>query len=729
MNWYGLSNLLTGVTGASLAIFAFLRGSERRIVRLWFGFALSAAIYGYGGYIVTLAESAADALHWWRMAYIGIIFIPCFFVFFVYEFLEIKRKYVLYAVAIVSAAFLFLNLFSNRLFLNKCTLYFENLEWATPVYFIYPPGPFLIVFIIVGFFGLVSYGSFEMIVNYRRLSPIKQTQVKYFLIAAVLGFIGGGASFLPCFGISYYPVSNFTVPLYFIIVSYAIMRYNLLDIKVAVTRTGIFIAVYTFVLGIPFVMAIKLRDRLFDGLGNNWWIVPLGSLAVLATAGPFIYIYFQQKAENRLLKEQRNYQRVLKQAGMEMSRIHNLQELMDLVLDIVVHEVRIAKCGIYIYDKNSDKFSLKAGHSNAQNNLVVNIENNNPLIKWFENYSELLVYEGIKQRLESDPGEILENIKREMEKLSAEVIVPSFLEESLLSLLVLGKKATSAIYTYEDIAAFSILSNQIAIAIDNAKLYENMEELVDKRTRELVDTQKQLIQAEKLATVGTLAGGVAHEINNPLAAILANVQILLAESNGYDEDSKESLELIEEATKRCRNIVQKLMVYAKKPLEQAQVKNVNLKDAVDSVVNFLEYQFKQDNIKISVNSPKEVCEVSGNQNELEQVITNIILNAKDAILKEKKKGEIDIAFDKSGNYVNLKIKDNGPGIPKDVLSKIFDPFFTTKDIGKGLGLGLSICQSIIEKHGGSIVVETKESIGTEFAIKLPVSGEPITQNA
>jgi len=104
---------------------------------------------------------------------------------------------------------------------------------------------------------------------------------------------------------------------------------------------------------------------------------------------------------------------------------------------------------------------------------------------------------------------------------------------------------------------------------------------------------------------------------------------------------------------------------------------------------------------------------------LEQVLTNIILNARDAIIRAKKKGEIHISLSKSDDLFKVDIKDEGEGMPDDVISKIFDPFFTTKDVGKGLGLGLSICQSIIEKHNGRITVQSKEGSGTVFTVELP----------
>jgi C4-dicarboxylate-specific signal transduction histidine kinase len=306
-----------------------------------------------------------------------------------------------------------------------------------------------------------------------------------------------------------------------------------------------------------------------------------------------------------------------------------------------------------------------------------------------------------------------------MRNLNATVILASLLDDRLFTILLLGNKLSGRAYTSEDLTNFSVFVSEATLAIENALRYENIEEQVKQRTAQLVDVQKQLIQAEKLATIGTLAGGVAHEINNPLAVILTNVQMLLAENSADAALDKESLEMIEEATKRCRTIVQKLMVFAKKPMETTSVAEVDLFIVVKNIVEFLRYQLEQENITISVHAPQEQYVVIGNQNELEQVIGNIIINARDAIKQIKKNGGIDVTLAKGDGRIKVAVKDEGAGIPKEILPRIFDPFFTTKDVGKGLGLGLSICQAIIEKYRGTIVVQSEPGKGSTFTIQFP----------
>jgi signal transduction histidine kinase len=718
---YGISSLLTGITSLSMSLFVLVKGPRIKSNRIWSTLTLCVAIYGFGAYMVSLAQDPRSALFWWQIAYIGIILIPVFFMHFTCASLGLKRPLLLKSLYIVSGILWILNILNGGFFLGKAALFFTGSKVFKPGYWVYPASPLLYFFIFI-FVAVAIWSHQELTKGFQKSTGLKRNQLKYFLPASALAFAGGFTSFLPCFNIQLYPVFNIMVAIYPLIMGYAIIRYRLMDITVAVTRTGIFVAVYTLVLGIPFAVGFQCKDWLIRVFGANWWVAPSGLMAILATVGPFIYIYLQRKAEDRLLREQRRYHEVLKETGAGITRIRNLQKLLDLIVSIVTENVRLSHAAIYLYDSKTRQFCLRSGR-NLKKDQPFSISRESAMITWLNHHREPLVYEEIKENTENGASAGFRKLKEQMSLLNAAVVLPSFLEEKLSNLLILGNKLSGRIYTSEDLSNFSILANATAVGIENALLYENIEEQVRQRTKELVETQKQLIQAEKLATVGTLAGGVAHEINNPLTAILTNIQMLLSGDEADElKADRESLELIEEATKRCRTIVQKLMTYAKKPLEVAEFSELNVLNAVKNVVTFLGYQLEQDNVKIIVKAKETDYPVIGNQNELEQVITNIILNARDAIRQAKKSGDITISLADSTDAIKIEIRDEGVGIAKDIMPKIFDPFFTTKDVGKGVGLGLSICQSIVEKHSGTITAQSEPHKGSVFTVTLPKAG-------
>ncbi|MDP3921097.1 MAG: ATP-binding protein [Candidatus Omnitrophota bacterium] len=267
----------------------------------------------------------------------------------------------------------------------------------------------------------------------------------------------------------------------------------------------------------------------------------------------------------------------------------------------------------------------------------------------------------------------------------------------------------------ELLARVGVLLKIRAMNRELRKWNTELEERVEERTDELIKTQGQLIQAEKLATIGILAGGVAHEINNPLTAVLTNAQILKMTANSEDQ---ESLDLIEQGAKRCQTIIKKLMKYARKSPQEPAMERVDINRVAESTRDMLSYQFKQDNVDISLHL-ESVPMIQGNANELEQVLTNLLVNSRDAIREAGRAGEIHIYSTAGNGRVEVRVSDNGTGIKEEYQKKIFDPFYTGKDVGAGTGLGLAVSQSIVQRHQGEISVQSDEGKGTTFTIWFP----------
>ncbi|MFH1338848.1 MAG: ATP-binding protein [Candidatus Omnitrophota bacterium] len=711
LNIYVWGGLVTAFTNLMISSFVYFKNRRSPINKIFPLYSLSIGLWSFCWSKTITATDAAIALHWSKALSIGSILIPAFFLHFIFTILNIvkNKKNILIGSYILAFVFLFFCYFTNLFIRGVAPIFSFNYHIQ--------PGP-IYIFHFLSFIAMTIYGAFELFKASKISVGLKRNQIRYLFWALMIGYVGGVTAFFPIYKIPMPPLAVYTIPVCIIVIAYAIVKYSLMEITVTITRTGIFVALYTLVLGLPFLLGAWNEDWLIEFLGPNWWLGPLALMAILATAGPFIYIFLEKRAEAILLREQRKYQETLKQAAREIARIRNLKRLLNLIVHIVTKAVRISHSAIYLYDDISREFILRASR-NLEKRQIASLSNKNPLILWIERQKEPLVYEEINRKTQNGYSYIFKEIEQQMLSLNASLIVPGFLKDKLLGFLILGNKRSGGFYTSEDLNTFSVLANQTALAVENALLYENIEDQVRQRTRELVEMQKQLIQAEKMATVGTLAGGVAHEINNPLTAILTNVQMLLTINGSLDVDSKESLDLIEEATKRCRTIVQKLMTYAKKPLETAEINEVNLSKVIKNMISFLEYQLGQDNIKVIVAAEKGDYLVMGNQNELEQVITNMLLNARDAVRQIKKGGTVNISLSKSGDWIKIEIKDEGIGIPPETIPKIFDPFFTTKEVGKGTGLGLSICQSIVEKHNGIISVRSEPDKGSVFTVQLP----------
>ena len=240
---------------------------------------------------------------------------------------------------------------------------------------------------------------------------------------------------------------------------------------------------------------------------------------------------------------------------------------------------------------------------------------------------------------------------------------------------------------------------------------------LEKTVSTLKNTQAQLIQSEKLSAVGQFVAGVAHELNNPLTAVIGFADVLSAEET--NDKNRRHLDLIVKSAHRCHKIVHSLLSFARQHAPERRIVEVNA--LVDDVVDIMAYDLRTSNITILKEYGSGLPQLMADSHQLQQVFVNILSNARQAIEPFRRDGQIIIRTRLSDGGVRIELQDNGPGIRAESLSKIFDPFFTTKPVGKGTGLGLSLSYGIIQEHGGTISVESKVGHGAMFVIELPAA--------
>ncbi len=255
------------------------------------------------------------------------------------------------------------------------------------------------------------------------------------------------------------------------------------------------------------------------------------------------------------------------------------------------------------------------------------------------------------------------------------------------------------------------IGRQLATTIEKVRLYEE----TSKAYEDLRRTQEQLLQSEKMSAVGQLISGVAHELNNPLTAILGYSQLL--ESEPLPEKSLDFVSKLYKQAQRTHRVVQNLLSFARqrKPTKQT----VDLRRIIEETLALRDYDLKLNNIEVERNFDRDLPSVVADPHQLEQVFLNIVNNAVDAILEVSRGGKLQVRTYTEGDYVCVEFHDSGPGIKEP--KRIFDPFFTTKKIGKGTGLGLSICYGITKEHGGEILALNHPSGGAVFRILLPIA--------
>lgn len=282
--------------------------------------------------------------------------------------------------------------------------------------------------------------------------------------------------------------------------------------------------------------------------------------------------------------------------------------------------------------------------------------------------------------------------------------------------------AFADLYRARRLGLIIFLLGGLGIVGTSVFLSRRMVQRIARADREKEMMNEQVIEAGKLASVGELAAGIAHEINNPMAIMVEEagwIEDLLQEEEFKEganlDEFKRAVKQIKVQGKRCKEITHKLLSFARKT--DPAIKVVQLNDLVEEIVALCEQRAKYSSIHINMNLMSPLPTIHASPSEMQQVLLNLINNAVDAM--EKSGGSIDITTRVDGAHVVLDVADTGPGIPQANLARIFDPFFTTKAVGKGTGLGLSICYGIIHKMGGEISVNSAVGIGAVFHIRIP----------
>jgi signal transduction histidine kinase len=229
--------------------------------------------------------------------------------------------------------------------------------------------------------------------------------------------------------------------------------------------------------------------------------------------------------------------------------------------------------------------------------------------------------------------------------------------------------------------------------------------------------EEQLIIADRLVSIGELAAGIAHELNNPLTSVIGFSQLLL--DRNIADDCKKDVEIIYNEAQRAAQVVKGLLTFARRHPPVKELVNIN--NIINKVLALRAYEHKVSNIEVNIQSTPDLPEIMADHFQLQQVFFNVVINAEHFMIEAHGRGILTITMEKVGGTVKISFTDDGPGIAREDLSHVFDPFFTTKEVGKGTGLGLSICHGIITEHNGRIYAESEPGKGATFVVGLPIT--------
>jgi signal transduction histidine kinase len=519
-----------------------------------------------------------------------------------------------------------------------------------------------------------------------------------------------------------------------IAVGYGMVRKQLFDFRIVAKSSAAYGAA-TFTITGLFAFMITFADELIARYGVNIRSVQVVFLFLAILAFNPLRERLQGLVDRLFDRDRSRYRQAVREISEAMVSMLSLGEIGDRILVALTDTMGVGRAMVLLFDESDKLLRPTAWRGDWEDDDInAEIPSEHPLWKHLWMRREELVRSDFDD--EPDP-EAREQCWDIYDTLEVELLVPILFGVDLLGVVAVGRKLSGERLASDDRQLLRTLANQSAIAIENAKAFdeiaklnESLEARVEARTQELRDTQNQLMQSEKMSALGQLVAGVAHELNNPIGFVHANLQLLdefiekLATASSQGADTERIREAItklllrsREGTERVKEIVQDLRTFSR--MDQAELQTADLHEEIDRTLALMEPRLKN---KIKVERDYgDLPEVKCYPGQLNQVFLNLLMNACDVL---DQGGNIRISTERSPLGVRLEFHDDGPGIPLEVQSHIFDPFFTTKAVGKGTGLGLSLSHGIIERHGGRFLVYSDPGNGTSFVIDLPLDATP-----
>jgi|GEM_PF-1587349 len=717
LSYYTLSGILNFITSFALLIFVFSKNPKSYVAQTFSLFAFTVAGWAFFYVLWLTAGNQYLAEFHLRTLMIFVIFIPSTFTHFILTFVKVEFNKKLTLTNYLISLFLGLMVYTP-IFAKEISPYLVFPYWLRtgPLFHLHT----------IHFFINVVYAHFLMLRAIKHHSGIFRSQILYVFIGTAMGFMSGILNYFTWYRLlSIPPFLNPLVSIYVASVAYAIIKYRLMDIRIAVTRAGIFILVYTLVLGIPFWIGAKL-------LGLGLWLIPTGICAVLATLGPTIYLYLQRKAEYKILQKEKDAHNLLRQASAGMLEIHDSQKILNFIVDLVIKILHFKTASVYLWDGNDNQYISRASSLSPENKIAINPDD--VLVEYLKEKSSPLVYEEIKMMVREGEDSPLRCIMARMEALSAHAIIPIY-KNGLLGFLALGERYEHSIFDQDLLGVLIVLSNQAALAIENAMYYEESQKDWVERARD-----------SRLKTMGSMGTGIAHQIRNRLNAISAQCMLLEDLQDSFDpakatpedfyqlrDGCKKVLGQILKSIGQGEEIVDAIKNYAKRTEATPQV--VPFEQTISGAMHLLKLSRKEVAFTLKENYPQEL-KLWTNFSMLQDMLYNMLDNSNDAIISKREEiqggrlaarsEEFRISLNASvnGKMCEISLEDNGMGIKKEHLEEdkgVNVMYFTTKGATKGTGMGLALMRQFIRYNGGTMKVESEYAQWTRIIFTLPLA--------
>jgi two-component system NtrC family sensor kinase len=697
LNLYSLLATIAASVYLFVGIFVYSQKKESPVNRSFSVMLLCVSLWNIDVAGILNAPSPHFADLWGKIFRNGLLFIPPTFLHFILLFtnpqgIPGRARKILWGAYVVSSFFAVIN----------WTPYFTQGIRTSAWGYHAVGGPLYPLFTIQFILCLIFF-LYYLARGYMHADNYRRHQIKFFFLAFGVSIILGSLNFLAMFGLQVYFLGPLAVTIGLLIAAYSIVQHRLIDVSVFMAKGLGYILTFA-ILGVPFFFIILFIEEAFFQRRDTPFaaiLILIGVLLILLFN--FIKVRVDRAMHQIIVRDKYSYLSILEDFARRLVTIIDLTRLLTMLADTVEKSMGVKQISIFLHEPEKDVFRARLLRGSPKEELI---KISPPVLEFLQGKKEAILLVDLDRSGASAPEKELLNI---MIRLQAEVCLPLIYMNRLIGFIYLGSKVPEEMYFEEDLDLLYPLANQVAIAIENSNLYENLKK-----------SQTIMRRADRLASLGTLIASLAHEIRNPLVSIKTFTQ-LLPERIEDEEFRNYFLKVASGEIDRLTGLINELLGFARPSEPRLEGEDVNA--LIDKMEILVATEARKKNVTLAKNYALDLPQIRVDAEQLKQVLLNILLNAIQSIKGEGKiwietrRVQVPIE-DRVEPFTQIEVRDSGVGIPKENLERIFDPFFSTRTEGSGLGLAIS--HQIIHDHGGFISVESEVGKGTSFKVHLPL---------
>ena len=706
MTLHSLLPLIALLLNVLLAVITLVRNPGSRLNRVFAYFVTGMAVWNVGTFMLRRAPDEITATFWEIVIHAGVVLLPAFYYHFVLIFLESTTQHrpSLVVVYLLAAFFSVVNLSGSPLFT-------QGVKWT---YWGWTPaiGPLYYLFFPY-FFGFLIYGLSHLVKAYRGVdSSFRRNRATLILLGTLVSVAGGFIDIARFLLARVVPAAELVYPMgipanmvFALMLGTSIVRYRLFDVNVAVKKGAIYLVLWG-VLTSVLVLAEQYAD--WEQMNPLWVILPLGFIMTLLVSP--LGQRLEGSIERLMFSRRRGCYETLLDLSKRMSTILDFGRLMETLVHGLVRGVPLTHCALMIYDAARSAFVIYREETNiGEGATVTMIPVDSPIVQWLNQTGRVLVKEEVK--LNPEIAEYFETAEGELEEIRAALIVPLKIENKLTGILLVGEKLSGEIFDGQELEVLAVLANQVAISLENARLYE-----------ELSASNAQLMQASRLKS--QFLASMSHELRTPLNSIIGFSKVLLNRLDGDLSERQETyIRSVHNSGTHLLQLINGILDFSRIEAGKLEMmsEELDLHELIDECIESSMPLARGKQLKLEKNIPLELPRLIADRTKVKQILLNLLSNA----IKFTTQGRVLVGVQAEPESVRVRVSDTGIGIRAEDLARLFEPFQqldnpVARGAG-GTGLGLAISKKFVELHGGRIWAESRENQGSTFQFTLPLS--------